>query len=54
MSFLIQKPQGTLEGMPAEIMAMIVEATEKDGRPVLDLEDISSLRLVSRRIIDTS
>lgn len=52
--FFLKKPPGALDGMPPEVLAMIVKAPENNGKPVLSLEDISDLRLVSRRIVDTS
>jgi len=49
-----RKSQASLEGMPGELMAMIVEASGVDNEFILDVKDASNLRQASRRIHATS
>jgi hypothetical protein len=52
MSTSDTKPQATLEGMPSEVMAMIVRAISGNDGSILSLEDLLNPRLTSRRIED--
>jgi hypothetical protein len=69
MHTLLTKPSATLEGMPPEMMTMILSCVEKVPKPVwkvtyklpinhfkyiIDSDDIFSLRLTSNRIRDTT
>jgi hypothetical protein len=54
MSALGTKPKATLEGMPPEVMAMIVRATDRNDTPNLTVKDLSSLLLTSRRVRDSA
>jgi hypothetical protein len=54
MSALGTKPKATLEGMPPEVMAMIVRATDRNDTPNLTVKDLSSLLPTSRRVRDNA
>ncbi|KAF2659550.1 hypothetical protein K491DRAFT_675529 [Lophiostoma macrostomum CBS 122681] len=64
MEFITSKPSPTLEGMPQEIMTMIMNSAEKSTAPsdvdkheapyVLSAQDACNMRLASRRLEQTT